>query len=593
MSEKIQNPKSVLVIYGKKFPKKMPSPGRFDVIVADLVFKDRVIALDSSFVDLETLIDPGSVHEASILLEELPKISLPNGSCIAKSFLYEGYELWWIHYNSLFYFFCIPYTQQKRVLEYLVRFQTIVLYEPPHKNLYACYFEAHKCKFTMNRESVFRMHQLLPFGIFLQIVITFFSVPVLMFRRSPILVFIGDKLEYAKDYDFRMKFVYKELRQKGLLFVEFVRSLESWKSLLRNACKRHRPVIYSEAIAFLGTVLSRISGGHVRARRMFGVETLMSHSNSLESSALFKLLIATDYLRTVYADVWGIRIMKIILRLIGIKAAFFTAALERNFHTVIGCKLNEIPTVGTLHGVPSRQSTPYDYMTGFDGEKSLSLDFYGVWSDWWKEQYVAQSFTYKPEQLYVSGPMRPVVLCPDKNRSAVSSTDKPQVLFIAEQTASPKEVLPYLRELLAQPDLQLTIKFRPFRDGFEDWLLKNEPDVLKSDKIQIVKGAMQEAIENADVVVGCHSTGVLESLLQFKAPIFLRTQKWGDYYGMTESPERRYFFAENPMELVRRIAEVPTIPPKLIEELCAQYFGDPQKNGSAWAVERLEELLKK
>lgn len=593
MSESMKNHKNILVIYGKSFPTTLPSPGKFDVIVADPIFRDRVVVHGGSFVDLETLIDPGSVQEASILLEELPQLSLPNGPRITKSFLYKGYELWWIHYNSLFYFFCIPYTQHKRVLEYLVQFQTIILYEPPHKNLFACYFQAHGCAFSIHHESVIRMSQLVPLGIFFQIVITFLSVPMLMLRRSAILVFIGDKLELSKDYDFRMKFVYEELRQKGLPFTEFVRSLESWKSLLRNALKRHRPVIYSEAIAFLGTVLSRISGGHRRSARMFGVKKIISTPESLNSLARFKLLIATDYLRTIYADVWAIRIMKIILRLIGIRAAFFTAALERNFHTVIGCKLCKIPTVGILHGVPSRQSTPYDYMTGFDGDKNLSLDSYGVWSEWWKEQYIAQSFTYKSEQLYVSGPMRPVVLHVNKNITPAVRVGKPRVLFIAEQTASPKEVLPYLRELLVQTDLQLTIKFRPFRDGFEDWLLKYEPNILKSNSIQIVKGGMQEAIENADVVVGCHSTGVLESLLQFKVPIFLRTQKWGDYYGMTESLERRHFFAENPSELVVRIAEASIIPRKLIEDLCVQYFGNPQKNGSAWAVERLQELLKK
>ena len=102
---------------------------------------------------------------------------------------------------------------------------------------------------------------------------------------------------------------------------------------------------------------------------------------------------------------------------------------------------------------------------------------------------------------------------------------------------------------------------------------------------------MQDATRDVDVVVGCHSTAVLESLFQLKVPIFLRTQKWGDYYDMAESDETRILLVENPEELVNRIKNVKTISQELLIKLREQYLGDPHKNGSVWVIDQLEKLL--
>ncbi|MCW9054553.1 MAG: hypothetical protein OQJ98_01055 [Candidatus Pacebacteria bacterium] len=404
------------------------------------------------------------------------------------------------------------------------------------------------------------------------------------------MLFTGDKFEEDKDYDFRMKFIYEELRQRNIRFVEFIRSLESWKTVLKHALKRRRPVIYSDSIVFIGRFISIISGGRRRAEQKFGTHKLISET---DPENRFKYLVATQYLLTVYDDVWAIRIMEWILHAIGIRVALVISASERSFHTVLGCKLNSIPTVGIMHGVASRYGTPCDFMIGFDGKKMLSVDNYGVWSDWWKVHYMRNSQSYKPEQIHVSGPMRPLMLVEEQNTTSTSQDERMRVLFIAEQTADPSEVMLYLHKLLHCTDIRLTIKFRPYRDGFEIWLLENEPQILKLPHIKVVKGGMQEAIQNVDVVVGCHSTAVLEALLQLKVPIFLRTQKWGDYYSMTQSDKTRHLIAENPGELIEQIQHAGTITPSLLTELREQYFGDPHKNGSKWVVDQVEEILQK
>jgi len=187
--------------------------------------------------------------------------------------------------------------------------------------------------------------------------------------------------------------------------------------------------------------------------------------------------------------------------------------------------------------------------------------------------------------------MRPLEV-PKETESVVTTKGRlTRVLFIAEHGVEPIEVMPYLRELIDRQDIKLTIKFRPYRDGFESWLLQNEPQILKLQHVQIVKGGMQEAIQDVDVVVGFRSTAVLEALLQLKIPVFLHSQKWGDYYNMTETKEGWHFFAENPKELIERVKHAHNIQKDTLMKLREQYFGDPHKNGSAWVVDKLEQMV--
>jgi len=410
------------------------------------------------------------------------------------------------------------------------------------------------------------------------------------------MIFVGDKFAKSKDYDFRMKFIYEELRQRKIPFVEFIRSLESWKAVLEHVFVRKRPVIYSEGVAFVGKFLSIISGGRALARRRFGVSILSSEVNP---EARFKYLVATQYLLNVYDDVWAIRIMKWILRAIGVKTAFITAVAERNFHAFLGCKLNAIPTVGILHGVASRHYTVYDFLPSFNGIRTMSVDKYGLWSEWWKKYYLENSKVYLPEQLYVSGLMRPLER---KERSDLNTDSKGptlksgpiKVLFVAGQLTAPIEAIPYLRALVEAKGLSVHITFRPYRDDFEKWLRGHYPETLeKIGEEKILRGDIHDAIAQCDVIVGAYSTAVLEGLLQFRVPIFFRTKKWGDYYSLKEYDEEHSFFAENLAELIEKIKNARTVSKEDLKKLQERYFGDPYKNGSKWVVDQLEEALLK
>ncbi len=578
----------VLVVFQKNLSQreiqKLKSGASFGVVIAPENLKEKIQTLGREWVSLENLVESGSIYEANVLVEELSRLKSPGGSRLVKESVYKGYELWWIHYNRLLLFSCVPYTQYKRLLGYLKDFRHIYFYRLPYRNLFSCYLRAYGCKMSVIREPGPQSPPFLPFGVLLQIMLTLLYLPVCIFQRKRIMIFTGDKFDKGKDYDFRMKFIYEELRKRKLPFVEFIRGLESWRNVLVHAAKRKRPVIYSDAIVFLGRFASVLSFGRLAARQKFGEHAFNFMTDPEEK---FKYFMATTSLLSLYDDIWAIRIMRGILRMVGIRVAFIPAGNERNFHTLLGCKLNVIPTVGILHGATSRHHNVYDFMSGFDGGKTLSVDRYGLWSEWWRAYFEKYSKAYKPEQLYVSGPMRPLMKDDNPQSSHAMPRGAIRVLFLSEGMAVPREVLPYLNELLKNKDLDITIKFRPYRDGFEQWLLQNEPSILEHPHLNIVKGTMQDAIRNIDVTVGCQSTGVLEALLQLRVPIFFRTQKWGDYYDLKEYGKGQAFFAENPKELIEKIKNIRSISKETLKELQERYFGDPYQNGSAWVVDQL------
>ncbi len=583
--------KSALVIFGEELPRGWQQSRRqYEVVVAQKKFQQEVETAGLEWVDLGTLIGPGSIYEASAFLEELSHLKLPDGSHLTKSCIYKGYELWWINYSTLFHNFCLPYTQHKKLLAYLKDFQTVSFYRPPFRSLFACYLQAHECEVTILRAPGFKSPSFLPFGVLVQIGITLLSIPVLAIQRRRLMVYTGDKFEKDKDYDFRMRFIYEELRQRKIPFVEFIRGLESWKTVLAHAWKRGRPVIYSDAVTFIGHFISILSGGQHRAWREFGTQIFTSEK---DPETRFKLSVATQYLLTVYDDIWAIRIMKWILHAIGVRAAIIPVASERSSHAVFGCKLNAIPTVGILHGVASPHYNVYDFLPGYDGEKMLSVDRYGLWSEWWKEYYLKNSQAYTPEQLYISGPMRPMLRMPVSSPVPRPISGSVKVLFVSEQVAVPAEALPYLRALLDMKEVSMYVTFRPYRDGFEEWLKKNHPDILERvGEDHIIRSGIHNAIVNCDVVVGSYSTAVLEALLQLKTPIFYDTKKWGDYFSLDNYDPRYTFFAKKPEELIDLIMKSKEIPVDTLKKLQKRFFGDPYKNGSKWVVEQVEQVLR-
>jgi len=584
--EKIKT-KSILVIFGKKLPKKNQRWWQqFDRVVGPRNIKEKIQSQGSFFIDIETLVDFGSVQQAYELVNKLPHLTTSDGRVLSKLINYQGYELWWMNYDSIYYKFCLPYTQYHRLLLHLKDFDKIYLYQAPWPYLFRYFLKAHHRQCIISKRFCFRNLLPIPFGIFIQIVLSVGFLPWLKVIKPGLIIWTSDKFDPPRDHDFRHRFIYEELRSKNVPFMEFVRSLESWPVVLQHAWQRKRPVFYSTAIIGLIYFFANLFGKKKELTNLFV---------SSDPEQRFWFLIATHYLNHTRGTIWSINVIKFILQWAGIKTAIITVGVSRTFHELLACKLAGIKTVGIQHGAQIRYYCPYDFMLGFDGQKPLSVDRYGLWSDWWKEYFLEHSRAYKPEQLYVSGHMRP--LKKKEEMSSEINLEKKKgplrVLFISEQLAASLEIMPYLLTLLKLKDFDLYLKFRPYRDGFELWLKENQPKVYKEilARRKILRGTMEEAISHCDVVVGSHSTAVLEGLMQLKPFVFFRTEKWGDYFDIKSFDNRGHFFAENPRELINCVKNSVNVSKEDLKRMQNQFFGDPYKNGSKWEVEQAIKFL--
>ncbi len=586
----IDKKKSVLVIFSGGLTKSREKLlGDFDVIVAPVKLQKEIEASGYAWTNLDSLIDAGSIYEANIFAEELSCMKFPDdGSRISQFCMHKGYELWWLSYEYLFLSFCLPYTRYRMLLEYVRDFENVHFNDVlPFNNLFSAYLRAYNCVATFPQERT----AVSSLSMYFQLFFTGYSIGVLTFLKRRIMILTGDKFASGQDHDFRMKFIFEELRARELPFVEIVRSLAPWKTMLAHVyARKFRPVIYSESVFSLGRLINRLSGTRRKARRRFDSKIF---SYSLDSEQRFKFLILSKCNEGMSDGVRAIQIMKWVVKVIGGQALFATATMERNFHVILGCKLNNVQTVGIMHGAQSRHYNLYDFTPSFDGAKRFSVDTYGVWSEWWREYYLKYSKAYGPEQLVVSGPMRPIQKTTATPRIVDSSrTEKIKVLFVSEIVAVPEEVIPYLDALTAVPDFLVYIKFRTYNDAFETWLTHNRPDILRTLGIdRILKGTMQEAIVVCDVVVGSQSTGVIEATLQDKPFVFFNTKKWGDYFDMKSVDEPYHFFASSTEELIAYIRESKMIPTAVLKDFCTRFFGDPYQNGSMWVVEQLEKLM--
>lgn len=571
--------KSALVIFSSLPEKEREWWGQFSTVIAPQELEEAVRAKDVSFEALELWTDPPRIQEAAIFLGDLARAVLPDGTRVSKSVVYRGYELWWMQYDELYYQLCLPYSQYKRLLCHLAEFPKVYLYQTPAPALFQKYLQAYECVARFNEKK-----KTFPsFGIWLQIFLSFVSIPVLVLTRPKTLVYTGDLFDPPHDHSFRMRYIYEELRARKLPFVEFIRSLEPGKIVLAHFWKRRRPVVYSFAIK---VVLSWCAS-------FFSERTFDFRGADPEQK--FRLSLATMYLCNVRGIIWSTTVLNWLVRMIGIKTALIPAASSRTYCELLACKLAGVPSIGILHGAASKYYNVYDFMPEYDGSKHLGVDVYGVWSSWWRDYYLANGKLYQAEHLAVSGPMRPSPVgetFTHSHKGTVPSSGPIKVLFVPGELSVPEQIVTYIRAMLDSKDISLYLTFRPYRDAFENWIQGNDPELLeKIGPDRIFRGRrIQEDIAACDVVVGSYSTAVLEALLQLKPFIFFHTEKWGDYFDL-KAYQDAAFFVGSPGELVERIKEIKDIPEKTLKELQNRFFGDPYKNGSAWAIDEVEKHL--
>ncbi len=518
---------------------------------------------------IEDYTDFGSVQRAAEINRDLFLDEWNKG--YIKGLTYQGYELSWAVYDTLYHRFSFPVTQIEKLWEEVKNYEKIVLhniYDPYDFVLkHLCFNKKLEIK---NRSKIFeKIKAKKLFLIFTAFIIAIIGIAYFTVSKRKIAVWSSDMIYPGTDSDFRVNKLYENLRVNNLRFLEFVR-LNDISSLFKNFFIRKRLVIYYQPIIYLFSPF-------IIPRKLA--------PKSIYNSAL----LSCD--RDIRLAAKVIPIFRAIYKLFGIRSLWTLYFTSRNVSLVIAAKCSGIKTVGMKHGAGTKSYDIFEFIPAYSSEKKLGPDVFGVWSAWWQDYFRKYSKIFAEDSVRYAGLLRPYTLRQISESSPAVAGQKAQnnkikIMLLSEPLTDPKEIAPYLKVLLRDQRFSVAIKIRPMiKDLFYEELLKLMPEVKFLPKYS---GNIFEDGKKADVFLGSHTTALLEASLINRLSIFVKTQKWGDYFDLSDIVPELNILVEDPKELpqniILRINQEPKL--KTIEKIKTRYFGE-NKDGAKWAVSEL------
>jgi len=521
---------------------------------------------------LEDYLGFGSVQKAAEINREI--FLDPWNKRYIKNLTYGGYEIAWSVYPVLYHSFSLPYTEIEQLLELIRPYGKVVLHNLPPRYAYvirhACFGKEVR---IIDRKSILKkIHQKVHPKNFLMnfcaLALGLMAVVVYTFSRRKIAIWTSDMIAGGTDSDFRVAEVYRQLRKRNVKFFEFVR-LHDISSIFKNIFMRKRLVIYYEPVIY---ILSFITPSRNTAPESAYNSTLLSFDHSL---------------RTLEKS---LPIFQRIYKVLGTKSICIWNFSQRKAPLAISAKCSGIKTVGIKHGAGTKDYDITEFMPAYWSEKKLGPDVFGVWSPWWEAYFKKYSKIIAEDSIKYVGLLRPYPdsqdlqqqYSPKKNHT----NSKIKILILSEPLTNPAETAPYLAAIAKDSRFSLAIKTRPMiKDPFYEGLIKLMPESKSWPKYT---GNIFEDAKEADVLVGAHTTALLEASLMGKISIFLKTEKWGDYFNLSDLVSGLNILVNNPDKLaeniILRIQKEPEF--KTIEKIKYRYFGE-NKNGAEWVAKQL------
>jgi hypothetical protein len=236
----------------------------------------------------------------------------------------------------------------------------------------------------------------------------------------------------------------------------------------------------------------------------------------------------------------------------------------------------------------------HEFMPEYAGPP-IGTDFFGVWSDWWKEYFLKNAKIYPKGGIEVSGSLKKMAFKNSFEQSSSLSTQSYQldigqtkiinVYIVSENHLPVSELLPYLNQLVKMESTRIAFKIRPFgTDIFWNALTKH--GIYDKTKFTCTNAPTPDCFLNADVVIGTHSTAILEALWLNKPILVLNTKKWGDYFDLQNSRVGKKVWVNDPSELIEKIRNLEQNQTSdALKELWINYFS--QQSGSDWIIEKI------
>jgi hypothetical protein len=492
----------------------------------------------------------------------------------ASHYKYKGYEVVWAIYSLVHTRFSIPFCEIKETLEDA---EAISLEDLADKyrdaaRIYAAATGKPLLTSACEQPLVWERPAARIRALAKDMLLVAYSlVSVLIGRlagRRKVAVWTGDFFSRATGGDFRLGSLYRDLRAARVYPIDFIRQdMNGFANTVKNMLRRRRLAVYYSSIDALVRRLAKKDALPVALKREHRL-----HRQVLQS-----------YLCALKGHQAVIRVFEFLFRLLGVRAFVAWELSDRQAHLIVAAKCQGVRVIGFQHGAGMETYMAHEFMREFTGAQKIGPDFMGVWSAFWLQYFRARSQLYG--SIEVSGPIRPL---PQIGTREKKSKPVRRILWISEPLADVGELEPYI--LFIHANYELLIRKRPStKDVFFSELAKRQPALTACGTSS---GSIAQAVAEVDLVVGSHSTAVLEAAVIGTPLLLIKTQRWGDYFELSEKVKDYHIVVDSIESLRKSIAELGQRDVSaVLHEIAVNYLGDRKRGGTEWLVHRIEECL--
>lgn len=509
----------------------------------------------SGELELQKYLDDVSIYKARSETEKVfTKVS--QGKIIKES----GYYAWALH-DIFFYKTVSPYLELRSLIEKAAEGTEVICIDIPFR--YSSILQqlmGFKIKQTVKLKPLLNK-LLLPFLNLFLLFYSLLSYLISIPRKKLTSIWTGDYLGVKGLGDPRIADIYLYLKQDRIPYLEFIRtSGVPPRKILFNMMKRKRPAIYQDCLENLFSSKKN--------------NLKISPNNSVEEHLELLLINLSGqclkYKRSEF-------IFDFIFKTLNINTLICWFLSHRTFSVVTAAKKNKIKTIGFMHGVSVYHYMGHEYMKEYSGNP-IGPDKFGVWSEYWLKQFQKHSSIYAKDAVEISGPMKKNIFY-EKNRST-----KEFVTIISEQSSEPQYIINFVRALLDN-NQKVMLKVRQFGDDpFYRKFKQLFPEVLK--KIKISFAPVEDVFNISSVVLGTHSTAVIEASMFLVPFAILDTIKWQDYFEIEQTSPPYQASIRNNEDLLNLLNSISQNDySDYLKLIRKNYFGD--KNGLDWIKQQI------
>lgn len=487
----------------------------------------------------------------------------------------------WAFYDRFFLDVALPYTKYETVLEKCRSAKSIKGQNLPPDLLLLLKFFCRHHKIPLSYEVSISLSQCLSQGLkklagktwnLFLILYSLGSLAYLSLLRPKklIAVWTGDYLGKSGNMDPRLGDLEKKLTDANISAIPFIRSTGvSLKLSIKNFFKRRGPMVYYEQLEKIFMV--GLAEWHEPNGRSF-FETTFNGLYSRNAIQLNRCL----------------KLWQFVFRRLQFQVFVSWFLSSRTASLIWGARKANVPSIGFMHGVSVMTYMGHEFMPEYNG-LPIGPDYFGTWSKWWKSYFIENSRIYPVSGIEESGPLKPMTYLPNIENKKFHSKQK--IFVISEAHLPVAEIVPYLERMASDPTKEIIFKVRPFGvDVF--WEKLTQHPIYKKYRFQKSNLPTPICFEGADIVIGTHSTAVLETLALNKPILLLNTPKWGDYFDINSFFQNSCpFWVNSPDQINQKIQE--TLEAKNFVDwqgLYEKFFG--RTSGTDWIIAKIQMLLK-